>query len=150
MPAMPTRLRTAGLVLGYGLGLALLVAGLLLVLTRRPASQPIQLKDPPTPRPVRVDVAGAVQAPGVYSLAPGSIVQDALSAAGGATRLANLEGLNLARLLKDGEMVWVPARAPVAATSAALPAAGGSPTPTAWAGKLNLNTATAAELEALP
>ncbi len=149
MPLMPGRFRTAALILGYGLGLSLLILGLLLVLTRRTPGQPIQLKEPPTSVPVRVDVAGAVLAPGVYSLTAGSIVQDAIAAAGGATGLADLNGLNLARLLKDGDMVWVPALGPTATTPAGVPATAGSQTP-ARAGKLNLNTATIAELEGLP
>ncbi len=149
MPLMPGRFRTAALILGYGLGLSLLILGLLLVLTRRTPGQPIQLKEPPTSVPVRVDVAGAVLAPGVYSLTAGSIVQDAIAAAGGATGLADLNGLNLARLLKDGDMVWVPELVPTTNTPAGVPAAASSQPP-ARVGKLNLNTATTAELEGLP
>src|SRR5579859_8214310 len=89
MPTMVRRYR-AFLFVGYGLLGALLVTGLLLVITRRPAGLPVQLQAPPTPLPLRVHVTGAVNAPGVYDLPPGSIVQDALAAAGGVTARANL------------------------------------------------------------
>jgi len=60
-----------------------------------------------------------------------------------------LQGLNLARLLRDGEQVVVPALAGPGATNA--PVGGAAPTPSANSGQpVNLNTATAAELEALP
>ncbi|KQO65056.1 helix-hairpin-helix domain-containing protein [Curtobacterium sp. Leaf261] len=63
---------------------------------------------PATPVPVVVDVAGAVGAAGVYSLAAGDRVQDALEAAGGAGADADLARLNLARVLVDGERLYVP------------------------------------------
>jgi competence protein ComEA len=74
-----------------------------------------------TDQPVLVHVAGEVVAPGLYELPPGARVADALDAAGGATAGANLESLNLARRLRDGEKVLIPARArssPPAATLA--------------------------------
>lgn len=94
---------------------------------------------------VVVDVAGKVRRPGIVVLEPGARVVDALKAAGGARSGADLTGLNLARLLVDGEqiLVGVPA-APGPAASAA-----GSPGPVP--GRLvNLNTAGPEELETLP
>ena len=102
MPAMIQR-QSVWLLVGYVLFAALAVVGVLLVVTSRPAGVPIQLPAPPTPMPVRVHVTGAVAAPGVYSLPPGSIVQDALTAAGGATAAADVNHLNLAHRLLDGE-----------------------------------------------
>ncbi|RYP86537.1 ComEA family DNA-binding protein [Nocardioides guangzhouensis] len=92
-----------------------------------------------------VDVAGKVRDPGIVVLDPGARVVDALEAAGGARPGADLTGLNLARLLVDGEqiLVGVPA-APGLAASAA-----GSPGPDP--GRLvNLNTAGLEELDTLP
>lgn len=151
MPAMIRRYRTL-LWMGYGLLGALVVTGLLLIITRRPAGVPVQLQAPPTPQPLRVHVTGAVAAPGVYRLPPGSIVQDALTAAGGPTAQASVQLLNLAHVLRDGEQVVVPETAPTAdpaATTSATAAGQGSAAVTA-ASLVNINTATAAELEALP
>jgi len=87
-----------------------------------------------------VDVAGAVRAPGLHRFAPGARVADAVAAAGGATGRADLTLLNLAAPLADGEQVVVPARGAAAA-------AGGGASTTA---PLDLNTATAEQLDALP
>lgn len=92
-----------------------------------------------------VDVAGKVRRPGIVVLPAGSRVVDALEAAGGARPRVDLSSLNLARVLVDGEQVLVglPVPAGVAGSSAAtaVPADGTL---------VNLNTATAAELETLP
>jgi competence protein ComEA len=91
-----------------------------------------------------VHVAGAVREPGVYRLAAGARVDDAVSRAGGATRRADLGGLNLAAELEDGRQVLVPERArgggAVAAPAAAEPAEGQP---------VNLNTATLEQLDTL-
>lgn len=84
-----------------------------------------------------VAVMGRVQRPGLVELPAGARVADAIAAAGGALPETDLSTLNLARRLVDGELVSVGVPAPAAAG-----AAGG--------GLVNLNTATAAELEALP
>jgi competence protein ComEA len=94
---------------------------------------------------VAVHVAGRVRRPGLVRLAAGSRVQDAVRAAGGATAGANLDAVNLARKLVDGEQVRVPGKGEAAAAPA--PPGGGSATP---AGPLDLNTATVEQLEALP
>ncbi len=56
---------------------------------------------------VTVDVAGAVNQPGVYSLPINSRVIDALKAAGGSVKGADLSDINLARVVKDGEQVYI-------------------------------------------
>ncbi|MGH3348806.1 MAG: helix-hairpin-helix domain-containing protein [Nocardioides sp.] len=94
---------------------------------------------------VTVDVAGKVRRPGIAVLEAGSRVVDALKAAGGARPGVDLTGLNLARLLVDGEQIVVGLPA-VATAPPAAPV--GSATP---AGPLvDLNTATPVELEGLP
>jgi competence protein ComEA len=94
---------------------------------------------------VVVHVAGAVVRPGVYELPGGARVVDGLQAAGGPAADADLAAINLARPLADGERVWVPRRGEAPQAVAAGEGSGGE------AGrKVNLNTATVAELEALP
>jgi len=90
-----------------------------------------------------VYVSGAVQHPDVYLLPPGSIVKDALLAAGGAITEADMISINLAHAVADGEQVHVPRvgeQSPVR-----LPSVG----PLAPA-KVNVNTADMDALEALP
>jgi len=94
---------------------------------------------------VTVHVAGAVRDPGVYRLAPRSRVVDAVRRAGGARPRADLSALNLAAKLEDGRQVVVPLRAP----SGAPAAAAGAATATGPAMPINLNTATAEQLDEL-
>src|SRR4051795_7941058 len=61
---------------------------------------------------VVVDVAGAVPDPGVYRLPAGARVNDAVQRAGGSTAGAEVEGINLAARLGDGQQVVVPAKGP--------------------------------------
>lgn len=97
----------------------------------------------PEPTILIVDVAGWVRRPGVYEFHEGDRVIDAIEAAGGARRGASLASLNLAMPLVDGTQVLVP-RTVAGGASGAV--ASGS----ASMGKVNINTATASELEALP
>jgi competence protein ComEA len=91
-----------------------------------------------------VDVAGAVHRPGVYRMASGARVEDALKRAGGATPHADLSQINRAAKLEDGRQVLVPRRAPAAGAPA--PDAGAAATP---AQPVNLNTATLEQLDTL-
>jgi competence protein ComEA len=101
------------------------------------------------PTVVVVDVAGAVRRPGVYHLAQGSRITDAIARAGGMTAHAQAESVDLAAPLADGEQVLVPsATVGGAAAAAAAPAdSAAGPSPSA---PVDLNTATAAQLDALP
>ena len=96
-----------------------------------------------TPGPVRVYVSGAVQNPDVYSLAPDSIVKDAVLAAGGATDRADLDRINLALPVSDGQHIYVPSMG-----QEDLPVQ--PPSRQTSSDKININTADAAELETLP
>jgi competence protein ComEA len=99
---------------------------------------------------VIVHVAGAVQAPGVYTLPSGARVIDGIRSAGGLAAGADASAINLARPLADGERVYIPRRGetpPAAHVSGDPSAAQGT---SAAGGKVNLNTASAADLEALP
>lgn len=114
------------------------------------------LVGPPTT--VTVHVAGAVPHPGVYALPATARVGDALLAAGGALPEADLDRLNLAARLADADRVWVPrAGEPDGAGQAgggtggdAGAVGGGAGGPPTTAGLLDLNTATLAQLDALP
>jgi competence protein ComEA len=99
------------------------------------------------PVPLLVDVAGEVRKPGVYRFTEGDRVIDAIQAAGGATHRADLQALNLAAPVQDGVQVLVPAKAP---QSGSAPAPSGSTSPGAPGTLVNINTAAAPELEALP
>ncbi|MFV0260727.1 MAG: helix-hairpin-helix domain-containing protein [Acidimicrobiales bacterium] len=120
-----------------------------------PSALSVPSSEPPAePEVLTVHMAGAVHRPGVVLLQPGSRVVDAIDAAGGATPEADLDLLNLAAPVADGIQI----RVPVAGETVVGPAAPGSvPTGSEPAGAsgadgapVNLNTATAAELETLP
>ncbi|KRE55718.1 competence protein ComEA [Phycicoccus sp. Soil748] len=106
-------------------------------------------------------VVGQVKKPGVFRLAVGARVADAVAKAGGALKGADLASVNLARVLADGEQVRIPkpgevvASAPGAggpgAGSAGGGGSGGGPAAAGGVGgRLDLNSATAAQLEELP
>jgi competence protein ComEA len=94
-----------------------------------------------------VHVAGAVRDPGVYRLRAGARVDDAVARAGGATRRADLGGLNLAAELEDGRQVLVPERARGGGGGGAV--AGAAVPEPAPGQPLNLNTATLEQLDTL-
>ena len=125
------------------------------------ATQPAATSTTVAAAPIVVDVVGAVRVPGVVSLRADARVVDAIRAAGGATAGADLVRLNLAAKLVDGARVAVPTLGqpppvvdPAAVTGGAAPgdASGGATAGTTGAatGPININTATADELEALP
>jgi len=101
--------------------------------------------------PIFVHVLGAVRHPGLFELHDGARVMDAVAAAGGLTDNADPAGVNLARIVGDGEQLYVPQRgeaqpgAPPGAQPNGTPTGGGAPV-----GPLNLNTATVSDLDTLP
>lgn len=95
---------------------------------------------------VTVDVAGKVRRPGVATLPAGSRVVDALRKAGGARGGVDVSGLNLARVLVDGEQILVGRPAAPGGLSASASTAAPDPT----GALVNLNTATAEQLDTLP
>jgi competence protein ComEA len=90
-----------------------------------------------------VHVVGAVRRAGVYRLGAGKRVEDAIRVAGGATAHADLQAINLAAKVADGQQIVVPRRGVAAVGAAATPGAGAAAAP------VNLNTATAEQLDTL-
>lgn len=121
-------------------------AGFVFTRTSQPPAPPIQAQTvEASPQPeelLLVHVAGMVKAPGVYELKPGSRVRDALEQAGGAVEGADLDSLNLAAPLSDGEKIYVAKPGEAAPQGHSGGAAPG--------GKVNLNSATQDQLEELP
>ena len=136
--------------------LALLAGGGAWILRARPAGVPVTAEPAveagPSPgaeaAPLIVHVAGMVRLPGVYQLAEGDRVIDAIELAGGPRKGAALEALNLAAVLTDGQQILVPKRG---AAPGAAPGEGGSvPVGGEGASLVNVNTADATTLETLP
>lgn len=90
-----------------------------------------------------VHVTGAVTKPGLYEMPQGSRVKDAVDAAGGFSKDAQQESVNLARLLSDGEQVVVASKSAAAPSSSS---ASSSPSTSAQGGKVNINSANAEQL----
>jgi competence protein ComEA len=128
---------------------------------KQPTTTPIEITSPPpsptstaaptcTPSPVRVYVTGAVARPDVYWLEPGSIVKDAIAAAGDASHDADLNRVNLAQELTDQQQVYVPRQGetnpPPAVTDGEADPSSENDSP---GGIVNINTATLEELDSL-
>ena len=93
---------------------------------------------------VVVHVAGEVERPGVYRLPADARVADAVKRAGGVTRAAAVDGINLAARLADGQQIVVPARAPAAGGAGSAPASAADPD-----APISLGTATVEQLDTI-
>ncbi len=118
-----------------GVLIGFLAAGVIWLATSGPRGEPVTLLPSPTPGDLAVYVTGAVASPGLYYLPPGSRVGDAVDAAGGFVLNAQIDQINLASPLSDGEQVDVPGLGGNNAISL---------------GRININTATVEELDTLP
>ncbi|MBI4675411.1 MAG: helix-hairpin-helix domain-containing protein [Chloroflexi bacterium] len=166
MPTVPDPLKPYRLYIAmFVLNLAIVV-GVIALLYREPP-RPVVVSAPPTRVPtsiskastrIRVTVSGAVNDPGTFELDSDARLADALQKAGVKPE-ADISKLTLTLALKDGDKIVVPARATSAATSnttapaatnPALPSPGTSAATPSAPTKLNLNTATLEELDALP
>jgi competence protein ComEA len=128
------------------LAVVLTVSRLLRAAPSHPIPQLIRSRAPASARAASgrllvVDVAGAVRRPGLHRLPQGSRIADAIARAGGATQRADTNLVNLAAPLADGEQVLVPVRGVGAGSGAEQP----SPS-----SPVDLNSATAEQLDALP
>lgn len=155
----PAHARDLPRILAIVLGALLLAASaavIVLAQARPPTVSPVAPAAAPgsslpraSPALLVVEVAGAVARPGVYRLAEGSRVADAIQAAGGYSpdvdpREAEAQ-LNLAAKLQDAQLVRVPRRGEAAATPS-----GGKTSGAGSGGPIDLNAATAEELDTLP
>ncbi len=134
------------LYMASGILLGLFLAALVWVVARNPSGQAVTLRPVPTEKPIIVHITGAVPRPGVYALPQGARVQDGISAAGGFLAEADKSNISLAELLDDGEKLDIPY---IQGSSPVLP----TPLPQVVATTtdlININTATAAELNTLP
>jgi competence protein ComEA len=111
---------------------------------------PIVIEDGAGSRPVVVDVRGAVHEPGVYELPPGARVQDAILAAGGLSPAADLSTVNLARRLRDEDVVVILEFLDPGSTPRATVIESTAATQSESPAQININTASPAELDLLP
>ena len=130
---------------GFALAFCLLLTACrssALVITAAPLPTPSPILPTATPGPVMVSVDGAVNRPGQYTLPPRSRVNDVVQAAGGPTVDADLERINLALILYDGERVHVPSLGEVIPTF--------TPYGVMTDGRIDINRAGVPLLETLP
>jgi competence protein ComEA len=118
-----------------GVLIGLLAAGIIWLAASQPRGDPVALLPTSTPGMFTVYVSGAVATPGVFTLPDGSRVEVAIQAAGGFAPGAEQEQINLAAMLEDGQQIDVP---------------GVIDTSHVNAGRVNVNTATVSDLDALP
>lgn len=135
-----------------GILVGLLAAGLIWVGTNTPRGESVVLRPAPTPEPLRVHIAGAVLRPGVYELEENSRIEDAVDAAGGFVAEADKNALNLAAPLEDGDRLDIPYVAGFIPEDASgfVVISEGTPSPLSGGDLIDINTATAEELDTLP
>lgn len=143
--------------------ICVVLAGGVLLIRHRPQPAPIVISalttmPAPSPAPtatqapVLVYVTGAVVYPGVYALPWDSRIENAIAAAGGAASDADLLAVNLAEHVFDAQQIYVPSRSDTATPVLPTPIPT-APSPSAnpsGSQRVNINSATASELEALP
>lgn len=147
---LPVVLGLVGLVfLGYGLVALSVPQDKKGEMTFEAASDVSPLANEAKTDRVTVDVSGAVEKPGVYDLPADARVQDALIAAGGMSKEADREkvarGLNLAAKLTDGGKIYIPQEGEDAVVSGQTVLG----STTSSTGTININTASASELDKL-
>ena len=145
---------------GLPIGVAVIVGGFvaLMGIIRAPSQPPIEVRSrEPLPTPtvvVYVHVDGAVRSPGVYALANGARVFEAIEAAGGKAEEADVRELNLAARLADGQKLVIASTAQtteiVEPPGPVVSGAGSSAPANAASARININTASQRILETLP
>ena len=132
---------------------AVLVVAISALFVTRGSSQeviaaPIEFDTPAISQSLTVDVAGAVKKPGVYSLPTNSRVVDAIRMAGGLRISADTSDINQARMLKDGEQIYVYPNSPSSSYSS-RGSTRAKRAPVRVAGPVAINRASAKEFESL-
>lgn len=153
-----TAMRAAPAVSAVAVGAVLVAAAMGFLLVRRSAPPPevrlprAQAAPAPASVPAAVEavahVAGAVIRPGVVKVPPGGRIAEAVAAAGGPTREADLDQVNLAAKVGDGDRIYVPRRGEAPPPGPA--GAGGGASSSAKPGPVDLNSAGPEQLDALP
>jgi len=129
------------LILGILIGLA--AAAAILIIASGPRGEAIQLVPAVTPTEIVIYISGGVAHPGVYHLSPGSRIEQAVTAAGGLATDADASRADLARILTDGDQVYIPSIGEIVNSSVVV---GNSLDVTS----IDINSATVEELESLP
>ncbi|HWR64708.1 MAG TPA: helix-hairpin-helix domain-containing protein [Bellilinea sp.] len=132
--------------LGYGLVLGLLAAAGIMLAAGKPRSSPVMLLPTPAPTNLTIDITGAIVKPGVYQLPPNSHVLDAIQAAGGLRVDADVNTLNMAAELSDGQKIIVKTEGQLPVASDGIERS----IPIEVNGLIDINTATAEQLDTLP
>lgn len=146
-----------------GLGLIFLLLGIVFAIKTQYASQEVVFSEATSSAKtkIQVDIEGAVMAPGVYEVEEGSRITAALAQAGGLSTAADREWLaknmNLAAKVVDGGKIYIPSLAETSEGKTPFDSSGGKQNLNnlsnllgVTTGKVNINTASQAELEALP
>ena len=147
----------------FGILIGLLAAGLIILVNKPNYGEPISLSPAPTltrtslPKPtstkspILVQIKGEINSPGLYEFPENSRLEDLISAAGGLTDNANIDLINYALLLKDGDYIFIPAE------GQEIPAIARNSTANIFSGQegsiqypIDINKATQEELEILP
>jgi competence protein ComEA len=113
----------------------LLAAGIIWLSASRPRGEAVTLLPSATPGLLTIYINGAVATPGLYTLPEGSRVDDAVKAAGGNLPGAEMNNINLATKLTDGQQINIPGIVDTSHVNV---------------GRININTATVEELNSLP
>jgi competence protein ComEA len=152
----------AGRWLAVGVAAVVLVAGAIVLLRPHPTAPPSAEPDLPmtsgastvagpstsAASDVVVEITGAIRQPGVYHLPVGARLGDLVERAGGLAPVADSDRVDLAAPVADGALVYIPRRGETAAPGPVI--GGGAPGASGAASPIDLNTATADQLDALP
>lgn len=146
----------------HGAGAAALLVVWLYGQTEEPVPEPVELAElpaeveetpappvPEEPKDVTVDVKGAVQSPGIYTIHAGARVHEAIAKAGGLASEADTNAINLAQKVQDELVIYVPAAGEAPPVTAPLASAGSS-TGEGSGELISINTADAEKLQELP
>ncbi len=95
-------------ILLLGILIGMTAAAVILIVASEPRGEPIELLPRTTPTELVIYISGSVAHPGVYHLSPGSRIDQAVTAAGGLAQDADADQADLARLLFDGDQVYIP------------------------------------------
>jgi len=135
----------------FGAIVGLLIGGLVFLTTRMPSGQKVELMPSSTPAPISVYITGAVERPGVYQVPRDSRLVEVIATAGGLLEGAEIDKLNLAEKVTDGQQLNIPGNVEIPTPQLVIGGGGLLVTPTPPVGGLvNINTADAALLETVP